>query len=212
MNTQIIRCPVCLASQPVKKDISPNLQLHCGNCKHSFTVRNGLPLQEGEAINYASEASSIPVSVIDIQPGVRRNVLFTWVMGIMIWILVVSQVRPYMALLKGPGFLGFYLIVFIVIMVILIAMRSLWEDSAHVSIIALLIFESIGLVRFIDASAAGMHKFGFMFIMMGVGGVLCFLRAHHMDNVSWSGNDSSCSGSSSCGGCGGGGGCGGCGG
>jgi len=211
VNTQIIRCPVCLASQPVKKDISPNQQLHCGNCKRSFAVKSGLPLNEDSVISYTSDEPSTSVSVIETQPAVTRNVIAAWVTGFIIWTFTISKARPYMATLKGPDFLEFYFIVFIAILVILIVLRKLWEDSKHLSVIALLVFESIGLVRFIDASAAGMHKFQFMFIMMGVGGVLFFLRAHHMNNVSWSSDCSSCSNCSSCSGCGGGGGCGGCG-
>jgi hypothetical protein len=113
-----------------------------------------------------------------------------------------------MATLKGPEFLEFYLILFVAILALLIMLRKLWGDTLHLTVIALLVFEGIGIVRFMDASAAGMHKFQIMFIMMGVGGVLFFLRAHHMNDASWSSDCSSCS---NCSGCGGGGGCGGCG-
>ena len=208
MNTQIIRCPVCLASQPVKKDISPNQQLHCGNCKRSFAVKNGLPLNEDSVVSYANSVPSVPADIINTHQAATGTVIATWIIGFIIWIFTISKARPYMATLNGPDFLDFYFIVFIAIIVILIVLRKFWLDTMHFSIIAFLIFEGIGLIRYIDASAAGMHKFLIMFIMMGVGGVLFFLRAHHMDEVDWSSDCSSCS---NCSGCGGGGGCGGCG-
>ena len=208
MNTQLIRCPVCLVSQTVKQDISPNQQLHCGNCQRSFAAKNGLPLKEDSAISYANNTPLTPASVVTTQPAASRNVIVTWLLGFVLWIFTISKARPYMASLKGPDFLEFYIIVFFTILVILILARRLWEDTMHVTLIALLIFEGIGIVRYIDASAAGMHKFQIMFFMMGVGGVLFFVRAHHTNNMSWSSDCSSCS---SCSGCGGGGGCGGCG-
>ena len=117
-----------------------------------------------------------------------------------------------MATLKGPGFLLFYIIVFVSIFITLLLLRSLWEDSLHVTLLALASFESIGLVRYFDGTAVGMHRFSLMFAMMAFGAILMFTRSDKFTGNSSSGGCSGFSGcGSSCSGCGGGG-CGGCGG
>lgn len=212
MSTQIIRCPICLLSQPVKTGVSANKILHCGNCKRDFAVKNGLPLKEGETIAYATEPSSsttaLKSGISTIEPVTTRNVAITWIFGAIIWLIVGRASRSYIAPLNGPDFLFFYFFLFIGIWLSTAVMRKIWEDSMHVTLIALLLFEGIGLIRFFDASAAGMHKFNFMFIMMAIGAVLLFSRYDHSGSSNWS-DSSGCS--SSCSGCGGGGGCGGCG-
>jgi len=220
VSTQIIRCPVCLLSQPIKAGTSPDKVLYCGNCQRNFSIKNGLPLNEGATISYATEpspsGSSSKASVTAIEPATSRNVVITWIFGIVIGLIVFNTSRSYIAPLKGPEFLTFYFFLFFGVWLALGAFRKFWEDSAHVTIIALLNFEGVGLIRYLDASAAGMHKFSFLFMMMGVGAVFLFLRFDSFDSDSWSGSSScssfsSCSSCSSCSGCGGGGGCGGCG-
>jgi len=212
VSTQIIRCPICLLSQPVKTGISSDKILHCGNCKRDFAVKDGLPLKEGGAIAYATEPSSsataIKSGISTIEPVTTRNVAITWIFGVIIGLIVVRTSRSYIAPLNGPDFLFFYFFLFIGIWLSTAFMRKIWEDSVHVTLIALFIFEYVGLIRYLDASAAGMHKFNFMFIMMAVGAVLLFTRYDHSSGNDWS-DSSSCG--SSCSGCGGGGGCGGCG-
>jgi hypothetical protein len=211
VSTQIIRCPICLLSQPVKKNVSPDKVLHCGNCQRDFTVKNGLPLKEGGMLSYATAPATTTTnaSVTNVEPATTRNVVITWIFGAIIGLMVIKTSRSFIAPYGGPEFLTFYFFLFMAVWLSLVAIRKIWEDSAHVTLIALFIFEGVGLIRYIDASAAGMHKFGYMFMMMAVGAVLLFSRYDHTNGNNW--YDSSCSSCSSCSGCGGGGGCGGCG-
>lgn len=213
MSTQIIRCPVCLLSQPVKKNISPDKILHCGNCKRDFAVKNGLPLKEGGAVAYAtnplSSTTAIKTGISTVEPVTTRNVAITWIFGAIAGLIVMRISRSHVAPLNGPDFLFFYFFLYIGIWLSTAVTRKIWEDSLHVTVIALLIFAGVGLIRYLDASATGMHKFSFMFMMMAIGAVLLFARFDHSSRNNRHDN-SSCS--SGCSGCGGGGGCGGCGG
>lgn len=209
MSTQIIRCPICLLSQPIKTDVSPDKALHCGNCQRNFAVKNGLPLNEGGAISYATEstptATAAKHSSTIIESATPRNVVITWIVGALFGLIVIDTSRSYMAPLRGPEFLAFYFMLFTGLWLLLAAMRKYWEDSSHVTFISLFIFEGVGLLRYLDASAAGMHKFVILFIMMGIGGILFFVRGEFSDYGS-DDSHSSCGSTS-----GGGGGCGGCG-
>ena len=210
----IIRCPVCLASQTIASGYSADKQIHCGNCHRDFTLRNALPVSDsaGSSISAATAAAE-PASALEMEVVQYRNPVLTWLFGFILFILLMNLARPFMLGLKGPGFLFFYGIVLVGIFVGLQLLRKLWEDSLHVSLVALILFEALGVVRYIDGTAIGMHRFGIMFIMMGLGGVLMFMR---FESSFGSSSSSSCSwfgGCSSCSGCGGGcGGCGGCGG
>jgi hypothetical protein len=213
VSAQIIRCPICLLSQPVRNGVSPDKILHCGNCQRDFAVKDGLPLKDdiipGQINAPVSTATTTTAGIAGMEPATTRNTVITWILGAIIALVVIKTSRSYVAPLDGPAFLVFYLLLFVGIWVALTIMRKLWEDSVHVTMVALLAFEAVGLNRYLDASAAGMHKFGFMFIMMTIGAVLLFARYDHPGGNN--GYGSSCSSCSSCSGCGGGGGCGGCG-
>ena len=128
--------------------------------------------------------------------------------------------------LRGPDFLLLFWVWFLVTFCSVLLWRWRVADSPLVSLIGLLGFEALGVARMIDGSAHGLHKWGFLILMMVAGGIAFFIRAKHFKTGGGDGNcsggswwSSGCSsGSSGCGssgggGCGGGGGgCGGCGG
>jgi uncharacterized membrane protein YgcG len=119
--------------------------------------------------------------------------------------------------MPGEEFLVFYGLWLLALWVTVLILRSKGLDTALLTVSAIASFEIPGIIRYFVGSAHGMHKWGFMFIMMVAGTLAFILRAHHFDNMGgggWSSGCSSCS-SSGGGGCGsgcGGGGCGGCGG
>jgi len=215
VSTLLIRCPVCLSSQPVNKGVSPDKLLYCGNCQRKFAVKNGLPLTETGTVSYSKSASptlsSSRVNITQLQATTSRNVTVTWIFGLMLMFMVVSSSRTFIMPMQGLEFIVFYLFLFFGVWFALVAMRIFWEDSIQVTLIALITFEAVGVVRYMDASAVGMHKFGFMIAMMVVGAILLFTRYDNYSGEDWS-SGSGCS--SSCSGCGSGcgGGCGGCGG
>jgi len=207
-----------LISQSVASDYPPNKQLHCGNCDRDFLFKNALPLSGDGSSGVAAAASTTPAtaaaaisSPIQMQEVRSRNPVVTWAFGLILLLMLLKTARPFMATLKGPEFLFFYGFVLIASIVVLAALRNIWEDSMHVTFLILILFEAIGVTRFIDGSNAGMHKFSIMFVMMGMGGIMMFARSDQFSSNSSSSNCGSSCGSS-CSGCGGGGGCGGCGG
>jgi len=211
-DTELIRCPVCLLSQKVSSAIAGNERLYCGNCHRSFLFRDALPLDSGVTIPGADNKSDAIPKVVEVVVP-EGNPWLIWSVMIIVALVVMIIARPYMQSLKGPEFLGFYFKYFLGCLVALWLMRKYWDDSAHVTFTGLFLFESVGLLRLVDGYAAGMHKFTFLYLMMGIGAVLYFIRAEHFSSDRNS-SGSSCSGFSSCSSCGSGcgGGCGGCGG
>lgn len=212
--TVLIRCPVCLRSQALASDFSANKRVYCGNCGRDFVFKNALPVAGySKPADTSATAAAESGAAIEVQELRSRNPVLTWALGLIFLLVVLKIARPFMATLKGPEFLIFYGFTLAVAVTGVVKLREVWEDSWHVAILGLIFIESMGVLRYIDGSAAGMHKFTIMFFMMGIGGLLMFLRAEHFSGSSSSGgcsDFSSCG--SSCSGCGGGGGCGGCGG
>ena len=209
-NTILVRCPVCLISQSVASDYPANKRIHCGNCGREFQFKNALPVG-GDSVSAAVSVAA-PSSVIQAQEVRAPHPMITWILGLILLLIVLKTARPFMATLKGPEFLVFYVVVLVAIIIAAARARARWEDSLSITLVGLIIYEAIGVLRYIDGSAAGMHKFDIMFLMMGVGGLLMFARAEHFSGNSSSSGCSSSGCGSSCSGCGGGGGCGGCGG
>ncbi|HEV2693754.1 MAG TPA: hypothetical protein VG347_12755 [Verrucomicrobiae bacterium] len=116
--------------------------------------------------------------------------------------------------MRGPDFLLLFGVWFAVTFGWVLWRRCNDADTPATTLIGLVCFEGLGVVRIIDGSAHGLHNWFYLLLMMFFGGIAFFMRAEHFQNRN--GNTSSCSSGSSCsggGGCGGGGGgCGGCGG
>ena len=196
----LIRCPVCLHKHSVTKNISVNKILICERCGKSFEFQNALP--DKDSVNKLNNAVSISEITVTDVVGVKF-----WLFSLLLCLLSFTYIRDYTVDMNGPGFLGFYFLLFFIVWVFSSVIRWFWIVSDEVSKVGFVLFEGVGVLRFIDGWSLGMRDFEIMIIMMVLGGFIFFLRAEHMQG---SGNSSGCSGCSSGGGCGGG--CGGCGG
>ena len=124
----------------------------------------------------------------------------------------------------GPTFLKLYAGWFVLTFGAVLLFRWRGHDTMVTTIIGLLSYETLGALRMVIGSLAGMHRWDYLILMMFFGGIIFFVRVQSDNNGegSWwrrnsSGGGCGSSGSSGCGGggggCGGGGGgCGGCGG
>jgi len=123
--------------------------------------------------------------------------------------------------LKGQAFLAFYLVLFFVTLFGGGIARAKLKQVPGVGVLALVLFEAVGVIRIITGLEKGMHKFGFLLAIMIVGGFVFVFK--FLSRSAGSGRDGGsdfffiggcggCGGGGGCGGCGGGGGCGGCGG
>lgn len=115
--------------------------------------------------------------------------------------------------MQGPDFLVLYLVWFGLTWISMLVLRHKVSDTLLTSLSGLLAFEGLGVARFLVGSANGMHKWDFLFLMMGVGALFFVLRAENFESGSDGGSGVDSFGGGGCGGGGcGGGGCGGCGG
>src|SRR5215211_5843616 len=127
------------------------------------------------------------------------------------------QAPEFLYTMKGPAFLGLYVLWFVVVFGIVVWLRTRGIDNQFVDFAGAAVFLGFGIIRLVAGSAHGMHKWGFLTFLMFVGAVVFFFRASTTSGGS-SGSSGCGGGGGGCGGgsCGGGGcgggGCGGCGG
>jgi hypothetical protein len=123
--------------------------------------------------------------------------------------------------MMGPDFLVLYAGWLVLVLFMVVLLRNTGHDTWFTSLGGLFMYEVPGAIRILVASQAGMHKFGFLIVMMIAGFFIFLFRVQGNGGggegggfwVSSCGGGGSCGGGSSCGGGGcGGGGCGGCGG
>src|SRR5262245_11011055 len=115
--------------------------------------------------------------------------------------------------MRGPEFLALYAVWFVLTFGGMFIVRHIVSDTIWTSLAGLLVFEGLGLARYLVGSAHGMQNWEFLFAMMFIGALFFLVRAQHMksnSDGSWWGG--SCGGGGCGGGGCGGGGCGGCGG
>jgi hypothetical protein len=204
------------------------LMLRCPHCGKDFTPREArAPGEKRPSCPWCGR--SFPASIdAGYRPtrgasGVRQTVLvgITAACAFASYAMFASQ-------LKGPQFLAYY----VGLLLVLLFARALLEDDLA-RLAPLVLFELVGLWRFVDGLTSGMHRFTYLFLLMLLGGFFLAVNAtsfptarsgrysrssHSRSSCSSGSFFSSCSaGSSGCssggGGCGGGGGgCGGCGG
>lgn len=211
--SDVIRCPVCLSSQPMPQDTPANKRIYCGTCRQNFNYGEGLTL-DGIKPVVSRETAPQPASNIHVNKttGFSARDMFIILAGIILFIFTVFPARLYVQDMRGTEFLTFYVIFFIVIWLSVVIFRTWLDSNSFVTYIGLIIFEAVGVFRYIDASAAGMSKFSYMYMIMFFGAVLLFLRMKDSSDFSRGNNCSGCSSCSSCSGCGSScGGCGGCG-
>jgi len=128
--------------------------------------------------------------------------------------------------MTGQEFLAFYVVWFLTLYGARWVLRKGGADAPWITLVALALFEGVGLLRIIGGMHHDKHKWVILIVFMLIGAVLFLLRwASSGSNGTGGGGcgyagggcgggGGSC-GSASCGGgssCGGGGGCGGCGG
>jgi hypothetical protein len=134
-------------------------------------------------------------------------------------VALLSNFRHPLETLRGPEFLVVYAVWFFVCWSGLLFLRSCGLDRPLTTILALALFEALGLARFLIGSAMGLHRWTFLFLMMGIGALFFLTRARRADGGTRDTSSATSSfvdssvGGGGCGGGGcGGGGCGGCGG
>jgi hypothetical protein len=164
------------------------------------------------------------------RPLISGNGVRELVLVLLIAFIALLSYVAFASDLKGPEFLGYYF----VLLVALLLSKSIFEDDLS-RFAPFVLFETVGLWRYVEGSLHGMHRFGYLFGLMLVGGFLFFLSASSFSGSgrgasrtsrcssssssscsSWSflsssssSSSSSCSGGSSSGCSSGGGGCGG---
>ncbi len=193
-----IRCPTCLATNSVNKNIAVNKIISCISCKRGFAFKDALA-QKSEQKNATKDITVDAFTIVDSVGNVF------WIIAAVGIITLSLIARFYVDDMDGPEFLWFYMKLFVGLIIISSMTRWFWKDIIAVSLIGFILFEFVAVLRLIDGLLMGMRNFWGMAIFMVVGGLLFFVRAHHVSSLS---SDGDCSSGS--GGCGGG--CGGCGG
>ncbi len=138
---------------------------------------------------------------------------------------LLSNFRHPLETLRGPEFLLVYGFWFLACWSGLLFLRSCGLDRPLTTVLVLASFEALGVARFLVGSAAGMHRWTFLFLMMGIGALFFLIRVRRSEGPLRATSHSTSSfvdssiGGGGCGGGGdgggggcGGGGCGGCGG
>ena len=203
--TDTIRCPFCMADQTRPAATKAEDKIRCIDCSRYFDLSAAIPASSSGGLGPASSVAINPPSLNFFWFGTAVMVLaagfFTW---------------AFHARFDGVTFLLTYALLGVVLFVGQWMLRAGWYDGHAVSVAAFVIYESVGVVRYLHGHyQLGMEKFTIMFVMMGVGWLAFFLPIGGYGGGGgggWIG----CSGGGGCGGssssCGGGGGCGGCGG
>ncbi len=197
-NYYSIRCPTCLATNSVAKNSSVNKIINCNKCKRKFEFKDALPMKT------ENHPESVSSKVLNEIYQLENLSISNWVISVIAIILIIIVVRLYDIDMLGSDFIVFYIFTFIITILINTLCRWYWKDILSVSILGFVLFELIGVVRYIDASNNAMQNFSGLQATMFIGGVLFFVRAKHFNNTgNSSGDSSSCSGGSCGGGCGG---------
>lgn len=207
----VIRCPICLTKHRVPPELRSAERVRCAACRHCFDLVCGI------------EAQISPGDSVNRLPALQRAPLLEdlsrWFAVLMAVLVIWICAYAVMVDMKGPEFLKFFGILFVILILAATLVRHVWADQWKVSILACLTFEGVGLIRLVSGSLAGMHKFDFLLVMMILGGLIFFVRAK-ADGSGYGIGGGCAIGGCGAGGCGGGGcggggcggGCGGCGG
>ena len=183
----ILRCPVCLARMSVGIGVIPQARLTCPSCRRPFERQEGLPLLEktpapASAPSAGVEASK-PMRWTGHVAATAGGLAFTLWLGLH---------------MKGPEFLKFYLGVWVVTFFgSMILKMFAWGQYA--GIVGCILFEGLGVSRIYTGIQQGMHQFGYLFLMMLIGGFF-YLARLGADSASGSGCPIGGCSSGSCGG------------
>lgn len=75
----------------------------------------------------------------------------------------------FLGTMPGPDFLKAYFVWFFVVWSGVMILRRCGYDSPLTTLGGLALFEGLGILRFIAGTEHGMHRWGFLFLMMFVG-------------------------------------------
>ncbi|HEY5704112.1 MAG TPA: hypothetical protein VIS96_00895 [Terrimicrobiaceae bacterium] len=118
------------------------------------------------------------------------------------------SIFDFLGTMKGPEFVALYVVWFLLLFGAVLLLRRWGFDTRVTTLTGFVLFEGLGVARYLIGSANGMQNWGFMAPMMIVGGVMFFTRGSSSNGGALSSDSGGGCGSD--GGCGGGG-CGGCG-
>jgi hypothetical protein len=114
----------------------------------------------------------------------------------------------FLGTMKGPEFLVLFFVWFLLLFGGVLLLRWWGFDTPLTTLTGFVLFEALGVARFVIGSANGMQNWGIMAFMMILGGIAFFTRGSSLSGGALSGDSGGGCGSNE--GCGGGG-CGGCG-
>ena len=178
-NDYVIRCPVCLAQQVVPKNIAVDRLLNCPGCKRQFEFKNALPDSNNPS---STEEPTLLTSQMNV---VNRLGAGFWLSSIILMIIVVVTSRNLAQEMRGPQFIMLFIFLFLILWIGSTLLRWLWRDEIALSFMAFLTYEAVGGFRILDGMAMGMHKFGFLYFAMVLGGIIFFARSdNHKNNSS----------------------------
>ena len=202
--SKTLKCPYCLFEMSEPADHLPGTIYTCVGCHQDFQLEDALP---GSPEEQAESPSSIA------PPEEADEYRSYWIVG---WSLaILGAVFGYWSCgsIKGPEFINLYFWMAVGLLAVQWVFILAWDDQAPISSVMFLVFESVGVARFLTGYFLyDMRNFGYLAILMMITGVVFFLRMDHMTAGGIGGcRAGGCGSCSSCGGgCGGG--CGGCGG
>ncbi len=207
--SETIRCPFCLFEMSQPMGGAPDQTYACAGCNKPFPLKDALVGTTGGYKPAPAKDNS------------NQSAAPLWWTTIILSAAGSGATYYYCDKIKGPDFLLLYAGLGFVVFVLQLIVRHSWDNRFSVSVMALMIFWSVGFTRYLTGYYLHeMRKWDFLFILMGVGAVAQFLRASMFEGVGsgpgsnsggfWMSSCASGCGSSCGGGCGGGG-CGGCG-
>src|ERR1700722_12544318 len=86
----------------------------------------------------------------------------------------IGQLFDFFHTMPGEDFLVLYAVWLLVTWVMVLVLRAKDFDTPITTISGLVLFEGVGVLRYLIGSAHGMHRWGFMAAMM-VGGIFFFV-------------------------------------
>ncbi len=212
--SETIRCPFCLFEMSKPGAGASNQAFECVGCNRAFELKDALTGTTGEYKPAPAEAS---------EDNSDKSSAPLWWTTIILSAAGSGAAYHTCGEIKGPNFLLLYAGLGFVVFVLQLLVRHMWDNRFSVSVMALVIYWSVGFTRYlVGYHLHEMRKWDYLFILMVVGAIAQFLRASMFEGVGtgsgsdcssggfWSSGCSSGCGSSCGGGCGGGG-CGGCG-
>ncbi len=211
-----IRCPFCLFEMSKPADANPEESFECAGCNRPFEFKDALTGTTGEYKPAPAAAS---------KDNSDKSSAALWWTTIILSAIACGATFYSCDKINGPEFLLLYGGLGVLVFIVQLIVRHTWDNRFSVSVMALVIYWSAGITRYLTGYYLHyMRKWDYLIILMGVGAIAQFLRASMFEGMGagsgsnsggfWMSNCSTECGSScgsSCGGGCGGGGCGGCG-